>query len=154
MTSSKSAPKKTGRPTKYSKALVDDICELIRQGKSEREICRKTGMPTIETLRTWKSKYPDFLAQSARARAESAELYRSEALAVARKTAQYADDVINGRLPMMDLPKGFVDAQKLLVQELNREAANRDDKNFGDRKTVDLNTNQPIQIVFKDDLED
>lgn len=37
-----------------------------------------------------------------------------------------------------DFPKGYVDAKKLLVQELNREAAIRDDSRFGDRKRVDV----------------
>lgn len=138
----KAAPKKMGRPSKYTEELARKICDLIREGKSERQICKMPGMPSIDALNDWKAKYPDFLQQSARAREASAERFREEALQVARDTAALADRIA-GRDPadpmaLADFPKGYVDAKKLLVQELNREAAIRDDSRFGDRKRVDV----------------
>lgn len=135
-------PKKIGRPSLYSDALAAKICDLIEQGYSERQIAKMPGMPSTVTLGKWKDEHPDFLRQSARARQASAELFREEALQVARDAAGLADKIA-GRDPndvstLTDLPKGFVEAKKLLVQELNREAAIRDDRRFGDRKRVDL----------------
>lgn len=142
MTAKKTTPKKTGRPTKYSAALAEKICDLIREGSSLRKIAKMPGMPAVDTMRKWKDMYPDFLALSARARAESAALYREKALGIAQETAKTAVKALRGEItdalgePVKDLPRGYVEAQKLLVQELNREAAIRDDRNYGDRRRV------------------
>lgn len=138
----KSAPRKLGRSTKYTPELAEKICCLIREGMSERQICKMPGMPSIDALNDWKAKYPDFLQQSARAREESAALYREKALQVAQESADVAAKVLHGDLKnsdgdqVRDLPRGYVEAQKLLIQELNREAAIRDDRNYGDRRRV------------------
>lgn len=141
MTTKKTAaPRKKGRPTLYTEALAKKICGLIEEGVSERKICAMDGMPTPATLRKWKDENPDFLTRSARAREASAARFREEALQVARDASDLADKIANrdlGDLTIIpDLPKGYVEAKKLLVQELNREAAIRDDSRFGDRKTV------------------
>ena len=48
------APKrKRGRPSKYSKALVEEICERIALGESLRRICADPEMPTLKTLYNW-----------------------------------------------------------------------------------------------------
>ncbi|WP_418955068.1 hypothetical protein [Sutterella wadsworthensis] len=136
------AKKKTGRPTLYSEALAAKICDLIEQGYSERQIGEMDGMPTRRTIQSWKDKNVDFLLRSARARQASAERFREEALQVARDTAALADRIAESDpsdpLVLLNFPKGYVDAKKLLVQELNREAAIRDDSRFGDRKLVDV----------------
>lgn len=137
---------KKGRPTLYTPELAEKICALIAQGYSERKIAAMPGMPTRETIRTWKERQPDFLGRSARAREESAECFREEALQIARDTADFAERVaasMNGEESSLAIiPKGYVEAKKLLVQELNREAAIRDDSRYGDRKTVAVETAQ------------
>lgn len=139
---SKPNASKMGRPTIFTPELAEKICDLIEQGYSERQIGEMDGMPTRRTIQSWKDKNSDFLLRSARAREASAERFREDALQVARDTAALADRIA-GRDPadpmaLADFPKGYVDAKKLLVQELNREAAIRDDSRFGDRKRVDV----------------
>lgn len=148
MTAKKTTPKKTGRPTKYSAALAEKICDLIREGRSLRKIAKMPGMPAVDTMRKWKDMYPDFLALSARARAESAALYAEKAVEVAQEASDYADLIASGKatrlgVPICDLPRGYVDAKKLLYQALIREAALRDDSRFGDRKTVKVQSDTP-----------
>lgn len=127
--------KKTGRPSKYSRALAEQICELIRSGKSERQICAMKGMPAIQTLWVWKEKYPEFLEQSARARADSADVYNDRRQKKADELYRIAESHLrNGE----SIPKGIVEAFKVSMQEDAREAANRDDSRFGDRKRVAL----------------
>lgn len=143
-----------GRPTLYTKALADKIITLIEEGKSERKIGKMAGMPDASTIFRWKDEHEDFCRRSARARQASAEKFREEALQVAQETADFADDVANGRkltiggVPLVEIPKGYVDAKRLLVQELNREAAIRDDSRFGDRKKVTMSGENggPIQV--------
>lgn len=154
----KTALKKRGRNPLYSEKLASQIIELIEKGVSEAKIGKMAGMPDARTILRWKDKYPEFCRRSARARKVSAGTFREEALNVARDVSQLADTVVQNIIsessPLVELPKGYVEAKKLYIQELNREAALRDDENFGDRKKVDVSTNAPIQVVFKDDLED
>lgn len=126
---------KMGRPSIYSPELAAKICELIRSGKSERQICAMKGMPAIQTLWVWKQKYPDFLEQSARARADSAEFYNDQR----QKKADELYKIAKKHLKMgLDIPKGVVEAIKVSIQEDAREAGLRDDSRYGDRKRVAL----------------
>lgn len=44
---------KMGRPTKYSKGLVDTICKRLAKGESLLRICRDEEMPSRETVYQW-----------------------------------------------------------------------------------------------------
>lgn len=93
------------------------------------------GMPAIQTLWVWKQKYPDFLVQSARARADSAEFYNDQR----QKKADELYKIAKKHLKMgLDIPKGVVEAIKVSIQEDAREAGLRDDSRYGDRKRVAL----------------
>lgn len=152
--------RKIGRPTLYSKELAEKIIELIESGVSETQLSKKKDMPSLRTIQYWKDKHPDFLQRSARARQISAERFREEALRIAKETSDFADDVANGKkvtiggVPLVEIPKGYVEAKKLLVQELNREAAIRDDSRFGDRRKVQMTGKDdgPIEIKQEFDL--
>lgn len=135
----KAAPKKMGRPSKYTEELARKICDLIREGKSERQICKMPNMPTAMTLRRWKEGNPDFCAQSARAREESAEKFNDELLDLQDEL----NDQLQTRLSTgEDFPKGAVEAYKVLMQEKARQAAWRDDSRYGNRKTVKVDATE------------
>ena len=51
---SKPNASKMGRPSIYTPELAEKICDLIREGKSERQICKMPGMPDAKTLLRWK----------------------------------------------------------------------------------------------------
>ena len=46
--------KKTGRPTKYTKEIAEDICQQLSEGIPLREICRQEGYPAWRTVYDWK----------------------------------------------------------------------------------------------------
>lgn len=142
---------KVGRPSLYSDALAEKIVELIEAGYSERQIEAMEGMPSRRTMLRWKDEHPEFCRLSARAREASAALFRERALQVAIDTADLADRIANrdpdDPLALADFPKGYIDAKKLLVQELNREAALRDDSRYGDRKRVGVELDAPKKAV-------
>lgn len=128
---------KPGRPPMYSDALAKKICDLIEEGYSERQIAEMPEMPSRETLRKWKEENRDFLDRSVRAREASAERFDDERIAKAEwlmDQVQLAADT--GR----NIPKGVVEGAKVVMQELARSAALRDDSRFGDRKTVKVDT--------------
>ena len=130
-----SAPKRTGRPSLYTPELGEKICKLIAEGKSERLICEMPGMPKLSTLWTWKDKHPEFLDSSVRARAASAEHFNDEVIRLSDELQTELSQRIGSN---ESFPKGTVEAYKVLMQEAARQAAMRDDRNFGNRKSVAL----------------
>lgn len=136
----KSAPRKVGRPTKYTPELAAKICDLIREGLSEREICSQKGMPDASTLGRWKDNNQEFCTQSARAREASAEKFNDELLELqANLNNELQTRLLNGD----DFPKGTVEAFKVLMQEKARQISWRDDSRYGDRKTVKIQSDTP-----------
>lgn len=60
---------KVGRPTRYSKALIKNICDQIKQGASIRSICKNEDMPDVSTVMNWlgDDNKTEFLEQYTRA---------------------------------------------------------------------------------------
>lgn len=128
---------KTGRPPMYSDALAKKICDLIEEGYSERQIAEMPEMPSRETLRKWKEENRDFLDRSVRAREASAERFDDERIERVEWLSTLIDQSARAGAP---IPKGIVEGAKVVMQELARSAALRDDSRFGDRKTVKVDT--------------
>lgn len=45
--------KKTGRPSKYSPEIAQQMCEMLADGIPLREICRQEGFPAWQTVYDW-----------------------------------------------------------------------------------------------------
>src|SRR6185503_4878777 len=77
---------KRGRPSKFSKAIADEICRRLADGESLRTICAEDAMPDKDTVRRWlrDEVSADFHAQYARAREEQADSLAEEAIDAAR----------------------------------------------------------------------
>lgn len=136
---SKPNASKMGRPSIYTPELAEKICELIRDGVSERKICGMPGMPGWTTLNRWKLENPDFRNQSARAREASAEKFNDELL----ELQENLNNELTTRLSTgEDFPKGAVEAYKVLMQEKARQISWRDDSRYGNRKTVKVDATE------------
>lgn len=125
--------KKTGRPSLYSAELVDRIVELIAEGHSERQIAKMDGMPSVRTIQNWKDQYPEFLQRSARAREAAAEVYDDRRRELAEWLMEQAENAVRTG---QGIPSGVVEAARACMQEAARSAAQRDDRRFGDRKSI------------------
>ncbi len=73
------------RPSKFTKALVDKICERIASGESLRAICEGKSMPAKTTVMRWLAdkRYSEFCDQYAHAREAQADHFADEILAIA-----------------------------------------------------------------------
>ena len=78
--------KKTGRPTIFNQELANKICHELSQGYSLRTVCLPEEMPAISSIFNWFRTHPDFLAQYARAKEESADAMAEEILDIADET--------------------------------------------------------------------
>jgi hypothetical protein len=64
------APKPKGRPSAYTQAVADEICERLSKGEPLAQICRDEHMPAVRTVSDWKDAHETFAADFARAREE------------------------------------------------------------------------------------
>ena len=72
-----------GRPSKFSQALADRICEELANGKSLRTVCKGKDMPSPLTVRRWLAKDETFRTQYAQAREEQADFHADELIEIA-----------------------------------------------------------------------
>lgn len=79
----KPEPKKAGRPSDYSLALIETICDRIAMGESLRRICEEDGMPHHITVIRWLAKHDDFASRYAHAREIQAQTFVDKMLDVA-----------------------------------------------------------------------
>lgn len=74
-----------GRPSSFTEAIGDAICERISDGQSLREICLANDMPNKATVFRWLAdeRYAPFRDQYARAREAQADSLFDEMLDIA-----------------------------------------------------------------------
>ncbi len=71
---------KVGRPSSYSAAVGEEICRLIAEGRSMRQVCLAPGMPDRGTLLKWADVVPEFANNLARAREDCADWHADQGL--------------------------------------------------------------------------
>lgn len=77
------APKKTGRPSKYTPDLAAEMCERLGIGETLRSICRDDRMPHWTQVYEWLAKDPDLSLRVAHAREAGFDALAEEALEIA-----------------------------------------------------------------------
>ncbi|MGE5537321.1 MAG: hypothetical protein ACM30I_01795 [Gemmatimonas sp.] len=75
------------RPRKCNKLATRRVCALIRQGFGLREIARRPGMPTLDTLTRWITEEDAFRVEYDRARQTQTEVYADDVVALADAVA-------------------------------------------------------------------
>jgi len=77
------AKKPVGRPSKYSEALVAEICARLSNGEPLAVICREEGMPDTSTIFDWQKARTDVSQAIARAREAGEERILADCLEIA-----------------------------------------------------------------------
>ena len=134
------AKKRTGRPSTFTQATADVICERIAAGESLRSICAEDGMPGLSVVFQWLNAQPSFADQYARARETQADTLADEMLDISR--GKSADQVANAD-------------RRLLLDTLKWRAGKLRPKVYGDRQTVDQNVSgeiaHTVRVVLSDE---
>jgi hypothetical protein len=76
------APKKTGRPSKYTPELAAEICERLSTGETMRQICRDEHMPHWTQVYEWLARDDSLSLRVARAREAGYDSLAEEALEI------------------------------------------------------------------------
>jgi hypothetical protein len=84
----------SGRPSSYTDAIAEAICEMLAEGMPMRAICRREGMPSQAAVYRWLENNEAFRERYVRAREVQAHVIAEQALAEAER----AEDAQLGRL--------------------------------------------------------
>lgn len=130
----KAVPKKTGRPSEFTQAIADAICERIADGESLRKICAEETMPNKATVFRWMAVHKEFSDQYARAREEQAELLADEIIEIADdgRNDKYIDP--ESRQDRVD--HDVIARSRLRVEARKWVAAKLKPKKYGDKVAI------------------
>jgi len=79
----KTKARAVGRPSSYSRALAERICDALADGRSLKSICEDAGMPAYSAVRRWERDNQEFQALSTRAREIGCHKLADECLDIA-----------------------------------------------------------------------
>jgi len=81
------AKSKGGRPSSFTQAKADKICNMLIGGKNIRAICKDDELPSCSTVYKWLADNKQFSEQYAYARELQADILFDEILEIADKTS-------------------------------------------------------------------
>ena len=139
---------KGGRPTKYSKEIADEICQLIATSSNGLNIICKSNdsLPCVGTVYNWINEYPEFLNKYTRAREEQADFMADEILSIADDATNDFMTVIKGDKKYDVENKEWTSRSKLRVEARKWVAAKLKPRKYGDKIDHDIHikTEQPL----------
>lgn len=118
-----------GRPSEFTQAISDEICERLADGESLRRICMDEHMPSKATVFRWLASMPAFQDQYAIAREAQAETQADELTDIA--------DELPPKDAFGKVDGGAVQHQRLRIETRKWTAAKLKPKKYGDRIGVD-----------------
>lgn len=150
-------PKKTGRPSKYTPEIAQEMCNLLAEGVPLREICRKEGFPAWQTVYDW-------MVRDDQAVASGGGVGLSIAIARAREIGQ---DAIAEQiwLDMIAEPErilsegggrvdsGYVQWQKAKAEIGLKLLAKWNPKRYGDKVTMAGDAENPVKVEVESQAE-
>ena len=142
------APKNSrGRPSIYSKDLVDRICIRLSLGESVRSICKDPEMPSQALIYQWLYRHPDFLEQYTRAREEQAETHADEIVDIADETPALLEvKDKDGNVVDIKLDSAYIAWQKQRIDSRKWNASKQRPKKYGDRVTHGGDDESPVVV--------
>jgi hypothetical protein len=151
MTSTK-APKKTGRPTKYSLEIAHEICERLSDGEPLRQICRSDGMPAWRTVYDWIYRDDALGVEGAGLSAAIAHARDIGYDAIAEDLLNIADTPLMGEEETSSANgltitrKDMLGHRKLQIETRLKLLAKWNPKKYGERTTLAGDKENPLQI--------
>lgn len=127
-----------GRISTFTQEIADEICERLAHGETLEDVCDDEHMPTSRTVRAWRSKYPAFASDFARARDDGHEVIAARSRLTARGKEGFST--------------GDVMRDKLIIETDLKLLAKWDPKKWGDRLEAHVDHAVSIKVVRFDEL--
>jgi hypothetical protein len=136
-------PKKIGRPSKYSEALVAEMVERLSNGEPLRQICRDQHMPAWSRVYEWSAKNKNLSDAIAQARALGQD-------AIAEDTLQIIDQLPHQIVDDKGVARydsAYVQWAKNRVELRLKLLAKWNPKRYGDKVQVAGDAENPLNTV-------
>ncbi len=129
-----------GRPSTYTREAADQVCALLANGESLRDICRDEDMPPESTVRGWAVDDLDgFAARYARARDIGLDCENDAMLEVARNGANDYKLISRGEGETELVPDHeHIARSRLIVDTMKWRLSKMAPKRYGDRITQEI----------------
>lgn len=145
-TKPKQEKSKGGRPSLYTEAIVEEICERLSEGEPLAQICRDANMPGVQTVYDWMSSKPGVSVAIARAREIGEDVIALDCLFIADDNGKDTRILEDGR-EVTDAD--VVQRAKLRIDTRLKLLAKWNPKKWGEK--LDLNhkgdPDAPIKIT-------
>lgn len=139
-----------GRPSTYSEAKADAICEWISDGKALLAYCRQPNTPKPQTVYAWMERNPDFADRFARARERGYDAIAQEALEIADTPREGVETTEEGEgrdATKRTVTKDMLGHRKLQVWTRLQLLARWDPKRYGEKVGLDHQGGLSIKVV-------
>lgn len=140
MAKNAAAPKKIGRPTKYSNDLADRICECIKTSEDGlHAICKKNGFPHLSNVMRYLDEHQYFREKYARARELQADYLADLIVQVSKKNLQTTTETTGTNASGYFEQKTKSDnyqRSRLMVDALKWKASKLAPKKYGEKLDV------------------
>lgn len=145
-----------GRPSKFSQALADEICERIATTPRGLDwICEQDeALPSARTVHRWLDQNEVFRQSYARARERQADLLFDECLEIADDTSGDSKLIGQGDAERLVADAEWISRSKLRVDTRMRMAGKLAPKKYGDRITHAGDPEAPLPAVVLYQLPD
>lgn len=136
------APKKTGRPSKYTPELAAEICERLSNGEPLRQICRSDDrFPVWQKIYEWMERDAALSGAIARAREVGQDAIAEEIYALVEKEPERILSEGGGRVDA-----GYVQWVRVQADIKLKLLAKWNPKRYGDRVQLSGDKENPLQI--------
>jgi hypothetical protein len=152
------APKKTGRPSKYTPELVAEICERLSAGEPLRQICRDDRMPHWTRMYDWMAQDADLSLRVARAREAGYDALAEEALEIADTPRVGAKKVFSsgageGEDSMTVTEDDMLGHRKLQIETRLKLLACWNPSKYGNKVAVGGDPKNPLKVEIQSEAD-
>ena len=138
--------KTSGRPSKYSAAIAQEICEGLAEGIPLREICRRDHMPEWRTVYDWMRRDDSLSTAIAHARDIGYDKMAEECLAIADTPVEGRKIVETDDGKVMYTREDMLGHRKLQIETRLKLLAKFNPKKYGDRAILAGDADNPLQV--------
>jgi hypothetical protein len=139
------APKKMGRPSKYTPELAAEICERLSNGEPLRQICRDNHMPAWTAVYAWSAKDPELSERIARAREMGFDAIAEETLIIADTPEWGLTETVSPNGASVT-KADMLGHRKLRIETRLKLLSKWDPKKYGDRLALAGDEKNPIRL--------
>jgi len=152
------APKKTGRPSRYTPEIAQEICDRISTGEPLLQICRDERMPQRQTVYDWLERVDGLSVQFARAREAGCDAMAEEALMIANtpilgRKKVYSSGADDGEDSMTVTEEDMLGHRKLQIETRLKLLACWNPKKYGSKVQLGGDAENPIKVEVQSEAD-